>query len=168
MPAVSLRPATERDYGLILSWLRQAEIQRWWGSLAAAQAEVRAALLAPMGLCSIILVDGEPVGYAQAQEMPPFNPPIPGADTAGTFRVDLFIGDVRFRRQGVAQTALQLVTQDVFATTLMLGCIAVVPLKHEAAVRTYERAGFSWARVIDDPLLGPCWLMRCDRERPPC
>ncbi len=163
LSVVTLRPATSADSALISGWLRQAEIQRWWGSLGAAEAEVRAALLAPMGLCSIILVGDVPVGYAQAQESQPLSPGDPPADIAGTFRVDVFVGESRFRRQGVAQTALGLVTAEVFATTLVLGCIAVVPLRTEAAVRTYERAGFTWVRVIEDALLGPCWLMRCAR-----
>ena len=32
-----------------------------------------------------------------------------------------------------------------------------------AGQRAYEKAGFKWVRVIDDPLFGPSWLMRLDR-----
>ena len=69
----------------------------------------------------------------------------------------------RSRRLGVGQAALRLVADEVFQTTMALGLIVVVAIKHEAAVRAYERAGFKWVRVIDDPLFGPSWLMRLDR-----
>ena len=163
MPTVTLRPADARDWPLIHCWLRLPEIQRWWGSLAAAESEVMAALRADMGLCSIIEVDGASVGYAQAQDAQPLGPAIPHSLTAGAFRVDAFIGEAPYRRQGAAQTALRLVAAEVFATTLAPAVIVIAPLKHEAAVRAYERAGFEWLRVIDDPLLGPSWLMRLER-----
>ena len=162
-PAVTLRPAHEGDWPLIQRWLRQDEVQRWWGSLSAAQAAVIAALQADMGLCSIIEVDGRPAGYAQALETGPLAHALSPEPTAGTFRVDAFIGEPAFRRRGVGQAALRLVADEVFQTTLALGLIVVVAIKHEAAVRAYEKAGFKWVRVIDDPLFGPSWLMRLDR-----
>lgn len=120
---------------------------------------------ADMGLCSMIEVDGRPVGYAQAQDTQSLGASVPHALISGTFRVDAFIGEAGFRRQGVGQSALRLVAAEVFATTLVPAVIVVAPLKHEAAVRAYERAGFKWLRVIDDPLLGPSWLMRLERAQ---
>lgn len=162
MDDIALRPARNGDWTLIHAWLRQPEIQRWWGSLAAAEGEVIAALRADMGLCSMIEVGGAAVGYAQAQDAQPLAD-VSQAVTAGTFRVDAFIGEPKARGQGIGQAALQLVCDEVFATTLALAVIVVAPLKHEAAVRAYEKAGFKWVRVIDDPLLGPSWLMRKER-----
>lgn len=161
--SVTLRPAHAADWPLIHGWLRQVEIQRWWGSLSAAEACVIAALRSDMGLCSIIETDGVAVGYAQAQDSGPLGPGVPGALTAGTFRVDAFVADPAFRGQGIAQEALRLVAVEVFATTLAPAVIVIAPIRHEAAVRAYEKAGFIWARVIPDPLHGPCWLMRLER-----
>ena len=144
--------------------MRQSEVQRWWGTLSAAQAEVLAALSSDMGLCSIIEADGEGVGYAQAQEAQPVGDGLALADTAGTFRVDAFIGEARFRARGIGQAAIALVVAEIFSTTLAVAAIVVVPIKYEAAVRAYEKAGFRWVRVIDDPLLGPSWLMRVGRS----
>jgi RimJ/RimL family protein N-acetyltransferase len=162
--AISLRPASDADWGRIHAWLRQGEIQRWWGSLAAAEAEVMAALRAPMGLCSLIEVDGVAVGYAQAQEAELLGHGLAPSLTAGVFRVDAFIGDPAYRGRGIGMEALRLVADEVFSTTLALGLIVVVALKHEAAIRAYEKAGFHWVRVIDDPLFGPSWLMRLERR----
>jgi ribosomal protein S18 acetylase RimI-like enzyme len=163
MPVIGLRPASDADWPTIHRWLRQDEVQRWWGSLAAAEAEVLAALRSSMGLCSIIEVGGVAVGYAQAQEATVLGQGLPAALTAGTFRVDAFIGEAAYRRRGIAMAALRLVAAEVFATTLVLGVIVVVALRHEAAIRAYEKAGFRWVRVIDDPLFGPSWLMRLER-----
>jgi RimJ/RimL family protein N-acetyltransferase len=166
MGGLTLRPAQDGDWTQIHAWLRQPEIQRWWGSLSAAEAEVMAALRADMGLCSMIELDGVAVGYAQAQDAQP----IDGVDhalTAGTFRVDAFIGEAHARGQGLGQAALRLVCDEVFATTLALAVVVIAPLKHEAAVRAYEKAGFTWVRVIDDALLGPSWLMRLERTGKP-
>ena len=165
MAAVSLRPADPRDWPLIHTWLLQPEIQRWWGSLAAAESEVMAALRSDMGLCSIIIIDGSNIGYAQAQDAGPLAADVPASLTAGCFRVDAFVGDPAFRGQGVAQSALRLVAAEVFATTLAPAVIVVAPIRHEAAVRAYEKAGFKWLRVIADPLLGPSWLMRLERPQ---
>ena len=161
---VALRPATGADWSLIHRWLCQDEVQRWWGSLAAAEAEVIAALQADMGLCSIIEASGEPIGYAQALEAVYAGPALPSALTAGTFRVDAFIGEPGYRRKGAGVAALRLVAAEVFATTLAPAVIAVAAIRHEAAIRAYERAGFRWVRVIEDPLFGPSWLMRQERS----
>ena len=53
---------------------------------------------------------------------------------------------------------------EVFATTLALGLSVVVSVRNEAAVRTYEKAGFRWVRVLADPLFGKSWLMLCERN----
>jgi len=160
--AVTLRPANDRDWPMINGWLRQPEVQRWWGSLATAQAEVMAAMRADMGLCSVIECDHIAVGYAQALDTQPIAS-VPHALTAGTFRIDAFIANPAYRKQGAGQKAIQLVAAEVFATTLSPAVIVVAALKHEAAVRAYEKSGFHWVRVIDDPLLGPSWLMRLER-----
>jgi RimJ/RimL family protein N-acetyltransferase len=162
-PTVALRPASDDDWATIHAWLRRAEIQRWWGSLPTAEAAVREALLTPMGLCSIILVDGIAAGYAQAIETGDLGPRVPARETALTFRVDAFVGDPGARARGVGQAALRLVADEVFATTLAVALIAIVPLRIEAAIRAHERVGFAWVRVLPDPLLGPAWLMRLSR-----
>ena len=165
---VSLRAAGTRDWSTIDAWLKRPDIQSWWGSHASAQAAVLSALRTDMGLCSLIEVDGEPVGYAQALDADVLDgATFKGAPLdleRGLFRVEAFIGAPKFRGSGVGQQALRLVAEEVFATTLVLGLIAIVALRHEGAVRAYEKAGFQWVRVIDDALLGPCWIMRFDRS----
>ena len=157
MTEVTLRPASSRDVAVIDGWLTQPEVQRWWGSLPAAQAAVIAALQTPAGLCSIVTVNGTPAGYIQAEEAQAglISAPV----EPGAYRLDAFIGEPRLRGQGVGRTALELASREVFETTLALSLVTVVSIRNEAAVRLFERAGFTWKRVLEDPLLGPCWLM---------
>ncbi len=159
-PTIELRPAHMADYPQIEAWLRQPEVQRWWGSFSVAQAAVISALQEPMGLCSIILVNGVPAGYIQAQDGSQADG---SPDLAGVYRLDAFIGEPRFRSQGIGRHALELAAEEVFHSTLAVAVVALVALRNEAAVRLYERAGLRWVRVIEDTLLGPCWLMRRER-----
>ncbi|MBX9927214.1 MAG: acetyltransferase [Hyphomicrobiaceae bacterium] len=162
-PTVALRPATARDWPHIDRWLTEPEIARWWGSRAAAQAAVIAALDAPMGLASMLTVDGEDAGYAHALETGNGGG-VPGvAGLEGCYRIDVFVGEKRLRGRGVGVAALKLIVTEVFQTTLAPATISVVSIRNEAAVRAHEKAGFRWVRVVSDPLLGPCWLLRHER-----
>ena len=89
---------------------------------------------------------------------PPSCPRVPGTSISSLRRRST-------AAKGFAHAALDLLTEEVFATTLAVACSAVVSIRNEAAVRAYERAGFRWQRVWQDPLFGPCWLMLL--ERPP-
>ena len=113
----------------------------------------------------IIEHDGTAIGYAHAVEIGVWAEERPEDLPAGTWDIDLFIASAEHRGQGLAQAALALLTEEVFATTLAVACSAVVSIRNEAAARAYERAGFRWLRIWPDPLFGPCWLML--KERPP-
>jgi len=159
----TLRPASQRDWPRIDRWLTQIEIARWWGSRSAAQAAVIAALDAPMSLCSIVEVDGTAVGYAHALDADAHGGFPAKRDVTGCYRIDAFVGEAGYRGRGIGGTALGLVTTEVFQTTLAIAAVAVVSIRNEAAVRAHEKAGFNWVRVVQDPLLGPCWLLRRER-----
>lgn len=165
--SVQLRPARRSDWPMIDSWLGIEEIKRWWGSHPAAQAAVLAALDAPMGLCSIIEAGGVPVGYAHALEAEVASDVRADPSLALCYRIDAFVGERDHRGRGIGEAALRLVFEEVFATTLAPAVFSVVPIRNEAAVRAHEKAGFGWVRVIDDTLLGPCWLMRRERADGP-
>lgn len=161
--SIVLREATDRDWGLVRGWLKRPEIQRWWGSLAAAEAELRIAAETPSAIRRVIEIGGVAAGYGQAVDgglsgdeaqldLPP-----------GTWDMSLFIAEPALRGQGHGLAALRAMQCEVFGTTFALGLSVVVSVRNEAAVRTYEKAGFRWVRVLDDPLFGASWLMLCNR-----
>ncbi len=160
---VSLRPVEAGDWPLIRAWIRRPDIGRWWGSAIAAEAEMRIVAESGPAIARIVLVADQPVGYAHAVdagywgELPEGMPP-------GTWDVDIFIAEPQHRGKGVGETALNLLAEEVFATTLALSLSVFVSVANEPAVRAYERAGFQWARVWEDPIVGPSWMML--RHRP--
>ena len=163
-PALVLRPATSADWGLIRSWIARPEIQRWWGSPNAAQAEIRIALDSEAAISSLVMLDAEPIGYAHAIDASHWGPALPDGMPAGTWDLDVFIAPPEHRGKGFGQRAAKLLADEVFATTLAPAVSGFVSIRNEAAVRAYERAGFHWVRVLDDPIFGLSWMML--RERP--
>ena len=163
-PEIALRPVEGADWPTIRAWIARPDIQRWWGNFAAAEAEVRMALEAHTAVCRMILADGAAIGYAHAIDASTWGSDLPQGMPAGTWDADLFIASPAYRGKGLGQAALDMLAEEVFSTTLALAISVFVSVKNEAAVRAYERAGFSWVRVWEDPISGPSWLML--RERP--
>ena len=162
---ITLRPATPEDRFLIRRWLAEPEIQAWWGSAASAEAGITLAMDSATALPRVIECDGRPIGYAHAVEIGLWAEERPQELPAGAWDIDLFIASAEHRGKGLGHRALTLLTEEVFSTTLAVACAAVVSIRNETAVRSYERAGFRWLRVWQDPLFGPSWLML--KERPP-
>lgn len=160
---LSLRPALASDSAKIHAWLKRPEIARWWGSLAAAEAEIMIATETPTAIRRMVTLAGRDVGYGQAvdagltgdEELLSLEP--------GTWDVSLFIAEPELRGKGHGLAALRLLADEVFSTTLALALSAVVSVRNEPAVRIYEKAGFRWQRVLTDPLFGPSWVMVRER-----
>ncbi len=115
-------------------------------------------------LARVIELGSEPVGYAQAVEIGLWSQERPEGLAPGTWDIDLFIAEESQRGRGLEATALELLAEEVFTTTLAVACCAVVPVRNEAGVRACERAGFRWQRIWNEELLGPSWVML--KERP--
>lgn len=164
-PALRLRPATAADRFAIRRWLTQPGVHGWRGSAASAEAGITLAMESPTALPRIVECGGAGIGYAHAVERGVWAEALPDGLPAGTWDIDLFLASDADRGQELAQAVLVLLCDEVFATTLAVACSGVVSIRNEAAVRAYERAGFRWLRIWQDPLFGPSWLML--KERPP-
>jgi RimJ/RimL family protein N-acetyltransferase len=160
---ILLRPAMPEDRFRIRRWLAEPEIAAWWGNAASAEAEIALAMASDTAVCRIVLFGEEPIGYAHAVDVGLWGGERLQEIEPGTWDVDLFIGSEQHRSRGLGGVALARLVEEVFATTLAVACCGLVPIRNEAAVRAYERAGFVWRRIWNDPLLGPCWLMAKDR-----
>jgi aminoglycoside 6'-N-acetyltransferase len=159
---VKLRPASDADRFRIRAWLRDPNVQDWWGTAASMEAEINLAMSSTSALCRVIELDGKPVGYAQACDGAAWS----GASAdmpAGSWTVAIFISDAQ--RGHVVAAALMHLVEEVFATTLAIACCGVVPVRNEAAARAYEHARFRWRRICHDPMLGAAWLMVLERPR---
>ena len=160
---VSLRPLLRADEALIERWIKQPEIQRWWGDAASAFAEVRLAQESPSAICRIVTVNGEPAGYGHAIDAGLWGHSLPEGLKPGTWDVDLFIAEPAARGRGAGEMALRALVDEVFATTMALAVSVFVSVRNEAAVRIYEKAGFHWVRIWEDPVFGPMWMLVRER-----
>ena len=158
-PRVTVRPVLPADRFVIRRWLAEPHVEAWWGSRSSAEAKVTLALGSDSALCRIIEADGVAVGYAHAVDMGFWGGSWPKDLPAGSFDVDLFVGDKAHTGRGIGRQALDLLVVEVFQTTLALACAVVVSLRNEAAVRAYERADFRWVSIWDAPDAGPSWVM---------
>lgn len=161
---VRLRPAGETDWPQLTRWLRDPAVQKWWGHAADAEAAIRLILETPSAMGRIIEVGDRPVGYTHAIEATFWGETLPDDLPDWTWDVDLFIAEAEYRGKGVGKQALELLADEVFGSTFAMALSVFVPVKNEAAVRSYEQAGFKWVSVWDDPIAGPVWLML--RQRP--
>ena len=162
--AVTLRPATAEDRFRIRRWLAEPEVGAGWGNAGSAEAEINLAMGSDAAICRIIECEGAAIGYAHAMEIGLLGDERPADLAAGTWHVNVLIASQPHRGRGLESAALTLLTEEVFATTLALGCAGTVSIRDEAGVRAYEQAGFRWQRIAHDRLLGPSWLML--KERP--
>ncbi len=162
---VRLRPARRADWDLIRGWLARPDIEAWWGPRTATEAEVNIALNSGHALCRIIEAGGMAVGYAHAVDATMWGDELPQDLAPGTWDLDLFIASEEHRGRGVGQTALSQLKDEVFGTTLATAVCVFPSIRNERAVRAYERAGFRWQRIWNDPHMGPSWFMLAERPR---
>lgn len=158
-PHVHLRPATRRDAGLIRTWLMLSDIQDWWGPLSSTEAEVNIALSSEHAICRVIECDGVPVGYCHAVDAAVWGDDLPDELEPGTWDLDLFVASESYRGRGIGQIALASLKDEVFATTFAVAVCVFPSIRNERAVRAYEKAGFRWQRIWNDPHAGPSWFM---------
>jgi aminoglycoside 6'-N-acetyltransferase len=163
MTRITIRPAGRGDWDRIAAWLRQPEIETWWGPASATTAEVQIALQSPSALCRIIMSDGTPIGYCHAIDAKLWGEDLPQDLEPGTWDLDIFIAAPEHRGQGAGHAALHLLKDEVFSTTLASAVCIFTSIRNEAAVRAYEKAGFRWQRIWNDSAMGPSWFMVATR-----
>lgn len=164
---MTLRPARGDDWGLIRRWVARADVSAILGPPATAEAMIALAMSDSHSLCRIVEHNGRSAGYAQSVDVGLWNEPLPREIAPGMYDVDLIVGEPELRGIGIGRRALDLLAEEVFSTTLALALSVVMPLRHEAAVRAYEKAGFRWRGVWRDPISGMCWVLTRDRPTAP-
>lgn len=163
---ILLRPALDSDWDLIGGWLRLPEIQAWWGTAASTEAEVRMVLQTPSAYPRIVMAGPDAIGYAHGIDALHWGSGLPDGMIPGTWDLDVFIAANGWRGRGAGLRAMDLLAEEIFATTLAPAVSVFTSIRNETAVRAYERSGFRWVRVHHDPIQGPCWMMVKERPRP--
>ena len=158
----------DKDRFLVRRWLGLPHVAAWFGSRAAAEAALAIANDMATAVRRLVVVDGIPVGYLHALDADQrfavaLQRPRHDAIPTGAWLVEVFIADTGMRGRGAGARALELIREEIFATTLAPALVLVAGVRHERQVRAIERAGFHWTAVIADDSLGAAWLLVAER-----
>jgi periplasmic divalent cation tolerance protein len=149
MPHVRLLPFDPgRDLARVVAWLRQPEVERWWGPAAAARAAI--AHHDPRD-CALIAADGEPVGYLAWQVPTPEELQAAGLADLPTdlVDIDLLIGEAGAQGRGVGAQALELLAERLHAAGVRSVGLATAE-DNTRARRAYAKAGFDFWRAFEE------------------
>lgn len=168
---INFRKLRLDDLSLMLRWLNSAFVSRWYGRGNYAYDDVLAKYGSRITGESptepyLICYGQTPVGYIQTYRIvdhPAYNALVQADEyTAG---VDLFIGEARYANQGLGTAALRRFLKEVvFAKAGIKACVLGPDPENKAAIRVYEKVGFSYVKIISQPDgSGDEYLMRIER-----
>jgi len=149
MPHVRLLPFdAATDLARVGAWLREPEVERWWGPADAAEAAI--ARHDPRD-SALIAADGEPVGYLVWQVPTPEELRAAGLSDlpADLVDIDLLIGEAGAPGRGVGPQALELLAERLRAAGVRTIGLATAEA-HTRARRAYAKAGFTlWRPFVE-------------------
>jgi AacA4 family aminoglycoside N(6')-acetyltransferase len=168
---ISLRLMTELDLPMLHGWLNRPHIHEWWGrqeappTLADVRAEyaphsLKAANVTPY----IVVLDDEPIGYAQSYIA------IGSGDgwweeitDPGVRGIDQSLADPTQLSKGLGTQLVHLLAEHLFSDP-QVTMIQIDPSPdNHRAIRCYEKAGFIQQKTISTPD-GPAIYMTQTRE----
>jgi len=156
-------PFAELHFPLFESWLQQEHVKRFWTESKTGD-ELREKLLATASKTHVhrfvIEKDGDPIGYIQYYDAIAVGEDWWRDEKAGTFGMDLFIGDKNQVGIGIGPKVIRefvahLLNQEPNARSII---IDPAP-QNQYAIRAYEKAGFVREKEVTTPD-GPAVLMR--------
>lgn len=159
------------DLPLMYHWLNTDFVNKWYGE--ARTPEEVAARYAPKINGDVptdpylILHDAAPIGYIQTYKIadwPDYSRCVQVEENAAG--VDLFIGEQEYIHRGLGPHILRTFLREVvFADPGVTCCVLGPEPKNRAAIRAYEKAGFTYLRTVQLPdEAAPEYLMRIGRE----
>jgi RimJ/RimL family protein N-acetyltransferase len=167
---IAFRRLTDDDLPLMQRWLNQPAVKQWWDDSAETVEQVREhygpAIRGDEPTQPFVIVfDGRPIGYIQSyrpedwpddwgrQELPP-----------GVAGIDLFIGEDDARHRGLGPLILNAFIEALTAADPSIAAVMVDPDPgNHAAIRAYEKAGFTRVLVIGPPEHVECALLMLRR-----
>lgn len=171
MGEIAFRPLGADDLQQVFLWLVRPHVTKWYAPAPSSFAEVIAKYRPRTEAGSavrafVVTLAGADVGYIQTYPIDLF-PEYAGelGCGAGTAGVDLFIGDPWRMNHGLGSAvARRFVDEVVFVQGGIDTCVAGPSEGNAAAIRAFEKAGFTrWKRVKGSGAEPEC-VMRCERS----
>lgn len=144
---------TESDYMLLVKWLNNQEVRKWYGfddfvnspSLSDIKSKYQKKVLnRRRDNPYIICIDNCDVGYIQFYETDEY------LNKDNVYGIDLFIGEDNFRGKGYGSKVLRKITEYIFEKTSAENIIIDPDINNERAVSCYKRAGFRIVKEEDN------------------
>lgn len=171
--AVSVRPIRRTDGELLLRWMNDPEVLRYYEGRdhAFTEEQVRESFLEDCAESRhIVEYEGVPIGYIQIYRLDEEGfsayeyPPVEGT----VYGIDQFIGEPAYWNRGIGRTFLKMVLGELIGQR---GAEAVILDPHAdntRAIRCYEACGFRKlkflpAHELHEGKLRDCWLMEYRR-----
>ncbi len=153
----AFRPVVREDFPVLLRWLFNPEVVRWWGAAKEQAALLQEDLDDARMVMWIVSYDGYPFAYAQDYEVHAWPQPHFSYLPAGSRAIDAFIGELGMIGRGHGSVFLRLLAERLKAEGAPV--VAIDPdVANLRARRAYEKAGFRGERVIETKE-GPAILM---------
>lgn len=132
---------TRDDFPILMRWMGEPHVARWWGDVYCELAALSHALDAPGFDAYLVHVEGRPFAYLQVTD--------PFADEDNPYRdqprgsrgLDLYIGEASMTGRGHGPGLLQAMAERLFASGHPRLLIDPDPANRNA-IRAYEKAGF--------------------------
>ncbi len=175
-PEIRFRPLSEADIPMLKRWLEDPDVSPWYQEDSTELDALRASYL-PMITGEeptrgyIIQVGGRDAGYIQCyviDDHPDYARQI--AVDPGAVGIDIFIGEPWARGRGYGTAAIRTLLREVVFGEMGAAVAIIAPSPDNArAIRSYERAGFTWVKtvpVVDESPAntGDEYIMRLTRE----
>lgn len=154
-PDVTFRSLRADDIPALARWLADPDVAPWYDE-GTTDPDGLAAHYEPMlrgeepthGFT--IVLAGEAVGYIQAyviDDHPDYARQI--AVEPGAVGIDLFIGEPSARNRGHGATVLRAFLRDIVFGAMAASVAIIAPSPaNTRAIRSYERAGFTWVKTV--------------------
>ena len=171
MRDIAFRRLAEADLQAIFLWLLRPHVAKWYGTAPSSFAEVVAKYGPRTGQASpvssfVIVAEGRDAGYIQAYRLERF------PDYArrlgcepGAVGIDLFIGEEPFTGWGLGSEAIRrFCAQVAFAELAASCCLAGTQEGNDAAIRAFEKAGFTRWKSVENERGEREVVLRRDRD----
>jgi len=169
---IAFRSLAPADLPLLHRWLNTPHVLEWWDTPGPSLGQVREEYFPCIEgreptHCYLILYDDSPIGLIQTyliRDHPEYSRHVQVEEAAAG--LDLFIGDLAYIHRGLGAVILRCFLRDVvFARPDVESCVIGPAVTNRAAIRTYEKAGFTYLKTVQIPdEEEPEYLMRIARE----
>jgi aminoglycoside 6'-N-acetyltransferase len=167
---ISFRPLALDDFELMRRWLNEDFVARWWPGWPSLE-QVRAKYApringAEPTRCFIVEIDAVPGAFIQCYYIRDWPDYAIGEVAANAAGIDLFIAERECAYRGLGPRLIrEFLHRVVFAEYEVDSCIIGPAQNNAAAIRAYEKAGFTYLKTVSIPgELEPAYLMRISRD----